>query len=169
MPRKPNAVCDVCGRPGYQHPGTKTGYRCLTDRRALPKTNAEHGTPGRYRHGCRCGLCRAYHVREVRKSQERYREKHGRLPSSDWRARNGAGPVYWVPASVREGVYERDNYVCQICHEPTDPAAEPNGDRFPSLDHIIPQSHGGEHTPENLRTAHRVCNARRGAPADARL
>ena len=98
----------------------------------------------------------------VRAWQNQYRDAHGVLPSTTYRRTGGYGPVYWVSAVVRSGVYERDGYVCQLCGEPTDPGAGPNDDLFPSLDHIIPQSKGGEHTPDNLRTAHRVCNARRG-------
>lgn len=36
-----------------------------------------------------------------------------------------------------------------------------------SLDHIVPQSHGGSHDPSNLRMAHVGCNARRGDRVDA--
>lgn len=88
----------------------------------------------------------------------------GGYQDPDWRRRNGTGPVYWVPAAVRAAVYEANGYVCQLCALPTDPTAGPNSNLFPSLDHIVPRSKGGTHEPENLRTAHRVCNARRGAP-----
>ena len=157
MPRTPNAACDVCDAAGYQFPGTTSAYRCRACRRQT------HGTSTAYRRGCRCDVCRAAAVAMTRRSQERYRAKHGVLPSTAYRREHGYGPVYWVPAAVRLAVYERDAYVCQLCSEPTDPSAHHNDDRFPSLDHIVPQSRGGTHEPENLRTAHRVCNARRGA------
>ena len=31
-----------------------------------------------------------------------------------------------------------------------------------TLDHVVPLSRGGAHTPENLRPAHRSCNSRKG-------
>lgn len=60
---------------------------------------------------------------------------------------------------ARLAVYERDSFVCQICMEPTDPLADPVSNWFPSLDHIIPRSKGGDDSLENLRTAHRWCNS----------
>jgi 5-methylcytosine-specific restriction endonuclease McrA len=52
-------------------------------------------------------------------------------------------------------VYERDQGLCQICLEPI-----PFDDM--TLDHIIPLSRGGEHTYENVQTAHLSCNCRKG-------
>jgi len=62
----------------------------------------------------------------------------------------------------RTTVLERDNYVCQLCGEPTDPALRPVDDLYPTLDHIIPVSAGGKDDPENLQTAHRACNLGKG-------
>lgn len=82
-------------------------------------------------------------------------------------ARESARPNYqWGDraelARVRPEVYRRDGLVCQICLEPCDPNAESSSDWYPSLDHIVPRSKGGSHNLENLRTAHRWCNAVRG-------
>lgn len=70
-----------------------------------------------------------------------------------------------VPMRVRLGIYSRDNWTCQLCREPVDPTADPTSDWYPSLDHIVPQSHTliPDHSEANLRTAHRWCNAVRGA------
>lgn len=64
----------------------------------------------------------------------------------------------------RRRLYERDNWTCQLCFEPVDREAHYGGDWAPSLDHIVPQSHTliPDHSDENLRTAHRWCNAVRG-------
>ena len=69
-----------------------------------------------------------------------------------------------IPDSIRRAIYERDDWTCQICYEPVEPDADPLSDWFPSLDHIVPQSHQliPDHSPEALRTAHRWCNAVRG-------
>lgn len=60
-------------------------------------------------------------------------------------------------------IFDRDGWICGICNQPVDPAA-----RFPdwsraSLDHVIPLSRGGPHTPTNAQLAHLSCNVRKGA------
>lgn len=67
-----------------------------------------------------------------------------------------------VSDRLRRLIYEFDDYVCQICFEPTDPNSGPSSNWFPSLDHIVPRSWGGDDSVGNLRTAHRWCNSVRG-------
>ncbi len=55
---------------------------------------------------------------------------------------------------TREYIMERDNYRCHICGKRVKP-----GDAH--LDHLIPLSAGGPHTPENVRLAHSFCNLSR--------
>lgn len=57
-----------------------------------------------------------------------------------------------IPAAVRRAVMERDGATCQEC----------GSKNSPSLDHIVPFSHGGPDTVENLRVLCRPCNSRRG-------
>ncbi|MBM7624761.1 HNH endonuclease [Sporohalobacter salinus] len=54
---------------------------------------------------------------------------------------------------LREEVYRRDNFTCQYCGAEEDL----------SLDHIIPQSKGGEDKISNLVTACCSCNSKKGA------
>lgn len=56
-------------------------------------------------------------------------------------------------------VFDRDNWICGICHQPIDPEL-----RYPdfysvSLDHIIPLARGGGHTRGNAQPAHFICNS----------
>lgn len=82
-----------------------------------------------------------------------------------WRALHGSanGKGTWIMPKRRLALYERDGWVCGICDLPVDRDAHYLDDMAPSLDHIVPRSMGGGHESENLRTAHRVCNSRRGA------
>lgn len=54
---------------------------------------------------------------------------------------------------TRREVFVRDRYTCQYC-------GTSHGDL--TLDHVIPRSRGGPHTWENLVTACRTCNHRKG-------
>lgn len=58
----------------------------------------------------------------------------------------------------RVEIFERDNRICYLC-------AKFIGIHDLTLDHVQPLTEGGEHTPENVRAAHRVCNSKKGARA----
>lgn len=82
---------------------------------------------------------------------------------SSWATR---GRGFSIKPTERVAIYERDGWTCQLCREPVDPELmiiNPCDDWAPSLDHVIPQSKGGSHDADNLRLAHRWCNAVRGA------
>jgi len=57
----------------------------------------------------------------------------------------------------------RDGWICGICGEPVLPYLSSPDPRCPSIDHVIPISHGGAHSWDNVQLAHVVCNVRRGA------
>ncbi len=52
----------------------------------------------------------------------------------------------------RKEVYERDQWICRYCGERVSPENA-------TLDHFVPQSKGGTHKKENLRTACLLCNS----------
>lgn len=64
---------------------------------------------------------------------------------------------------------------CHLCHEPVDLALYGRtgafGDDTATVDHLIPQSAGGDDHLDNLRIAHGTCNSIRGTRAvdDVRL
>lgn len=58
-----------------------------------------------------------------------------------------------IPNTLRWAVWERDNFTCKHC------GARQNL----SVDHIIPESKGGELTMENTQTLCKSCNSRKGA------
>lgn len=80
------------------------------------------------------------------------------------RSKSARGKEFQISPIVRRAIYERDAWTCQLCNGTVDRNADPLSDWFPSLDHIEPQSHAliPDHSPANLRTAHRWCNAVRG-------
>ena len=66
---------------------------------------------------------------------------------------------FWVPQSLRDYVYERDRWRCQLCNQRVGRKYPVGHDRGPSLDHVVPRSAGGSDAPENLQLAHRICNS----------
>jgi len=66
----------------------------------------------------------------------------------------------------RNRVFDRDGWICGICHEPIDKRLA-----FPhlmsvSLDHVVPMVLGGPHTQANTQAAHFICNSIKGANMD---
>lgn len=72
-----------------------------------------------------------------------------------------------VTREQRLAIYERDGWVCQICHRDVEPTLHPNHTFAATLDHITPRSLTlfPDDSPENLRLAHRACNSARGVRA----
>ena len=63
---------------------------------------------------------------------------------------------------TRKGIFQRDRYTCQYCGKES---------RDLTLDHVVPRIRGGRHTWENLVSACRQCNHRKGSksPEEARM
>ena len=61
-----------------------------------------------------------------------------------------------IPPELRWEVWERDNFTCQHC----------GARRFLAVDHVFPESLGGEMTAENLQTLCKSCNSKKGARVD---
>lgn len=86
--------------------------------------------------------------------------RFGRLESNLTRAMRRLVQVEVVSSEV---VFDRDDWICQICHEDI-----PRDSSWPdalsaSLDHILPLSRGGEHSYVNCQASHLGCNRSKGA------
>jgi len=62
----------------------------------------------------------------------------------------------WIRREKRLAIYMRDNFSCLWCGKSHDNGA------LLQIDHLIPQSKGGDNEPNNLLTACKPCNDRRG-------
>ena len=69
--------------------------------------------------------------------------------------------LWKVPPVNRREVLRRDAHSCQYC----------GSNRHLTLDHVMPRSKGGPHTWDNVVTACRVCNQRKGSrtPDEAQM
>lgn len=72
---------------------------------------------------------------------------------------------YGVPVETvrRQAVFDRDGWICQVCHRPVDKGLSWPHAESASLDHIVPLSRGGAHTEANVQLAHLGCNTGKGA------
>jgi len=63
---------------------------------------------------------------------------------------------------TRREIFARDRYTCQYCFH--------TGSEL-TLDHVVPRHRGGAHSWENLVTACKTCNHRKGGrtPEEARI
>jgi len=60
-------------------------------------------------------------------------------------------------------VFNRDEWICQLCRQLVDSGVSWPAAMSASLDHILPLFHGGSHTLDNVQLAHLGCNMRKGA------
>jgi 5-methylcytosine-specific restriction endonuclease McrA len=107
--------------------------------------------------------CRAHNAAEQRKWAAAYRTKHGHSMYAKHRKPTTARHGNAVPRALRFEVYERDNWICQLCGEPVDRDLDPNHRMAATLDHVECQTWAliPDHSLANLRLAHRACNSRR--------
>jgi hypothetical protein len=62
----------------------------------------------------------------------------------------------------RSDIYNRDNWICQICKKPVDKRLSFPNPNCASIDHLIPLSRGGTHESVNVQLAHLSCNTSKG-------
>ncbi|MFZ2809419.1 MAG: HNH endonuclease [Desulfosalsimonadaceae bacterium] len=55
-------------------------------------------------------------------------------------------------------IYERDGWICQLCHKKVNKRLRYPNPLSRSLDHIMPISLGGTHERKNVQLAHYKCN-----------
>ncbi|MFC5634725.1 HNH endonuclease [Streptomyces bullii] len=64
---------------------------------------------------------------------------------------------------LRDAIGERDRWKCGQCGRKVDRTLAYPHPRSPSLDHVVPLSQGGAHSPENVQITHLECNVSKGA------
>ena len=79
-----------------------------------------------------------------------------------WLARREARRAAAHRRPKRRSVYDRDGWLCGLCLRPVDRKLALPHPHAATLDHMIPRAHGGSSSPDNLQTAHAICNHVRG-------
>ena len=151
--------CIECGAPFEPLMGARLcsdACRVARNRAGQKAWSQEHRPPmGKRTSTCPlCGLVFKGYTRQVYCAP-----RCGLHGSRDARRARERGA--FVEAVWRSKVYERDGYVCQICHKPCKMTALAPHPKAPTLDHIIPLAHGGTHEYANVQLAHFLCNSRK--------
>lgn len=90
--------------------------------------------------------------------RKRYQASHPGYNRESTRRRRGQMAKVRHEPYKDDDVYERDRWICQLCHEPIDPAlVYPHPDSG-VIDHIHPISKYGPDTLNNVQQAHGRCN-----------
>lgn len=160
----------LCGRE-LPYPGRGRPPKWCPDHKKRPRGpfNSDSSTRVCSEVGCdrfvrARGLCKLHYTREQRRlglekpqvwteKRQEYREQR--------RARmEGA---YAGPKAPRFVIAERDRWICGICGQGIPRVVKHGHPLYLTMDHIIPISLGGTHSPENVQAAHARCNYSKGS------
>lgn len=110
-----------------------------------------------------CAICGAMTTNKYCCSQKCSRKREDQIKEVRRRAKLKAAMV--DKTITLQSVYEKDKGVCYICGGVCDwgdkeerDACVVCGNRYPSIDHVVPLAKGGLHAWDNVRLAHRYCN-----------
>jgi 5-methylcytosine-specific restriction endonuclease McrA len=97
-----------------------------------------------------------------REQQGHWRERYPDLAAtSDARRRMRMEQARTAEVFAPLDVHTRDGWTCQLCLLPIDPEVAWPDPMSPSVDHIVPLVHGGQHSMINVQSAHLGCNSRK--------
>lgn len=103
------------------------------------------------RSGKRCSECHGPYEIMIKRSQNR-------AGKARRRAKKKGAPRIEGGITLRK-IAARDNDECHICGDAVQWNDSPQGNWYPSMDHVIPLAKGGCHTFDNIKLAHRWCNS----------
>lgn len=148
--------CALCGNRCRPNPGEVQCVKCRTELKVLAADKPLEHVAG-------CLTCEKPFVQTARRSEycsdKCAKTGYRRNDRAAWHARRAA--QYGAAAEMFQPIeiFERDNWICQLCDIPVNPAVEVPHPFAPTQDHIIPLNKGGHHTRENVQLAHFYCNS----------
>lgn len=161
-PRKPLVVgeCVLCGDPTPPSARRRTKCeRCAQESASQRCTEDGCDRPARARR-----LCSMHYKRQAR-AEGRIIDDLAWTPrrQANYERRRAmkAGATVGEPFTNGE-IFERDRWVCRLCHRSVDSELAWPHPMSASLDHLVPLSEGGAHSKENTALAHLRCNVRKG-------
>lgn len=131
-----------------------------------PEPQPVHHVSNRVMVSGRCLVCQSWFVSTNRRDQTCSAEcRETRALDSKRRGKQRRRAIQrsaYVADVYRRQVYDRDGWRCHLCGKPVNRKAKAPHPRSATIDHLIPLAAGGTHEPTNCRTAHFLCNARKG-------
>lgn len=107
-------------------------------------------------------FCKAWHDANKDKDRAWIENNRDKIRARDQlrraREKSSAPSERILPSEI----YERDGWVCQLCHKKVNSRLKWPNPFSPSLDHIMPLAKGGAHSRENVHLAHLRCNISAG-------
>lgn len=160
-------VCRVCGSIKPKAGFHKNQHDCKPCQ-AIAAFNYKQARRARPT-SSNCASCGRTFTRSVHASHSRYcsqpcrargwkRENRAARKLINERHRMGKKGAYVSDVQPR-AIFDRDLWMCQLCHGPVRQDLPGHHGRAPTLDHIKPLSKGGTHEPSNVQLAHLSCNA----------
>lgn len=170
---EPLKSCTKCGEAKplteyHRRAASRDGYRPLCKACAIAYQRARYdsrrdqevaGSKSRYEtnRDARLAYAKRYHAERLT-SDPKYR---ARRKAAELRRRRLLALAVQEPY-LRDEIFERDGWICQLCNEPISPEVRFPGPASATIDHIVPISLGGDDTPANVQAAHYRCNASKG-------
>lgn len=155
------STCEAC-RPAEKRDANRTReqqIKALTGTRRAAAWDAENTDRVRVRQA------------EASRRRERVLPARQRYPESfrqrDQLRRDRLATAPEKRPYLREEIYARDQWICQLCAKPVDPTRSHPDLLCASIDHRIPIARGGADNDENVQLSHLICNIRKGTTIPA--
>lgn len=157
-------VCTVCGTPivrGKKCPEC-SAHVFSYDHDALVCCDCGETFKAENKNGMgpkpkRCPTCQKKH-----RKRNKYPSDYGTELNTRGRHATRKTGAKYEPVNP-DKIFERDGGVCYLCHRPTKERDGVWSPDYPTCDHVVPLSKGGDHTYENIRLACWACNTAKGA------
>ena len=156
--------CDTCGdKLNRNRNCARCRRRDEVQRRAIRRIEAAAaGTRGsRVFVAGNCQRCGSAYLGRRNRPDTNFCSKLCKQRESAGRRRARLAGASEISAERRLAVFVRDDWTCQLCGLRVSQTLRVPSPEAPVLDHIMPLARGGNHVPENLQTAHFLCNSRK--------
>lgn len=175
---RPRLDCKACARERSlkwkrEHPGedTRRGRKWRQENPERFKTRvAKYRAANRQRFRESSAAWEKKNPDKRREVAKRYRKKNpDKWHTYTQRNRARKNKVIVLEMFSVSEIFARDGWRCQICGDRVERSGGPFSPLYPTIDHILALAKGGQHTRENVQTAHRICNLKKHTKPNRRM